>query len=466
VTQRTFPTVLEIVGDTPIIRLPQIQPAGGARLLAKLEYLNPGGSIKDRIGLPMIEAAERAGLLRPGGTIVEPTSGNTGVGLAMVAAARGYRCIFVMADKQSPEKIQLLRALGAEVVVCPTDVEPDDPRSYYSVSRRLAEETPNAYNPNQYANQANPATHYATTGPEIWRQMGDELDHLVVGVGTGGTVTGVGRYLKEQNPAIQIVGADPEGSIYTGDVHSYLIEGVGEDFWPETFDRSIVDRWIQISDRDAFLCARAVASAEGILIGGSGGMAMQAALTLAAELPPDQTVLVILPDGGRPYLSKVFDDDWMREHGLLDRPGLPPTVADLMHAKSHEAPGVPSIVTIAADAPGSEAIDLLQRYGISQLPVRGAGTPDGASSVDDLVGSIEERALLDRVFREGGEVLGRPVEQLMSPPLSIVDVLLPLDDIYGALQSQSALVISDEHRQAAGVLTRTDLLEFLAHHRS
>jgi cystathionine beta-synthase len=463
---REFPTLLELVGNTPIIRLPQIQPVGGARLLAKLEYLNPGGSIKDRIGLPMIEAAEREGLLRPGGTIVEPTSGNTGVGLAMVAAARGYRCIFVLADKQSPEKIQLLRALGAEVVVCPTDVEPSDPRSYYSVSRRLAEETPNAFNPNQYANAANPATHYATTGPEIWEQLGDELDCLVVGVGTGGTVTGVGRYLREQNPAIEIVGADPEGSIYTGDVHSYLIEGVGEDFWPETFDRSIVDRWVQVSDRDAFLCARRVAAVEGMLIGGSGGMAVQAALTVASELPPDKTVLVILPDGGRPYLSKVFDDDWMRSHGLLDRPGLPPTVADLMRAKSTDSPDVPSIVTIAADAPGSEAIDLLQRYGISQLPVRGAGVTEAEASVSGLVGSIEERTLLDRVFREGGEVLARPVQQLMSPPLEVVDVLVLLDDVYGALQSNPALVIADEHHQAVGVLTRTDLLEFLAHRRT
>jgi cystathionine beta-synthase len=466
VTQREFPSVLEIIGDTPIIRLPQLQPPGGALLLAKLEYLNPGGSIKDRIGLPMVEAAERDGLLRPGGTIVEPTSGNTGVGLAMVAAARGYRCIFVMADKQSPEKIQLLRALGAEVVVCPTDVEPADPRSYYSVSRRLAEETPNAFNPNQYANQANPATHYATTGPEIWRQMGDDLDHVVIGVGTGGTVTGVGRYLKEQKPGVTMVGADPEGSIYTGPVHSYLIEGVGEDFWPETFDPAIIDRWVQVSDRDAFLCAREVASREGILIGGSGGMAMQAALIVARELPPERTVLVVLPDGGRPYLSKVFDDDWMRSHGLLERPGLPPTVADLMRAKSSETPGVPSIVTIAADVPGSEAIDLLQRYGISQLPVRGAGVADGDAKVDALVGSIEERALLDRVFREGGDVLAQPVERLMGPPLTIVEATAPLDDVYGALQSQSALVIADEHRQAAGVLTRTDLLEYLAHHRA
>jgi cystathionine beta-synthase len=463
---RDFPTVLDIVGNTPIIRLPQIQPPGGGRVLAKLEYLNPGGSIKDRIGLPMIEAAEAAGLLRPGGTIVEPTSGNTGVGLAMVAAARGYRCIFVMADKQSPEKIQLLRALGAEVVVCPTDVEPEDPRSYYSVSRRLAEETPNAFNPNQYANQANPATHYATTGPEIWEQVGEDLDYLVVGVGTGGTVTGVGRYLKEQNPEIKIVGADPEGSIYTGEVHSYLIEGVGEDFWPTTFDRSLIDRWVQVSDRDAFLCARRVAAVEGILIGGSGGMAVQAALDVASELTPDKTVLVILPDGGRPYLSKVFDDDWMRSHGLLDRPGLPPTVADLIRAKSSENPDVPSIVTIGADAPGSEAIALLQRYGISQLPVRGAGVDEGESSVSGLIGSIEERTLLDRVFREGGEVLARPVEELMSPPLEVVDVLVLLDDVYGALQSNPALVIVDEHHQAVGVLTRTDLLEFLAHRRA
>jgi cystathionine beta-synthase len=463
---RDFPTLLELVGNTPIIRLPQIQPVGGARVLAKLEYLNPGGSIKDRIGLPMIEAAEREGLLRPGGTIVEPTSGNTGVGLAMVAAARGYRCIFVLADKQSPEKSQLLRALGAEVVVCPTDVEPADPRSYYSVSRRLAEETPNAFNPNQYANLANPATHYATTGPEIWEQLGNELDSLVVGVGTGGTVTGVGRYLKERKPSIEIVGADPEGSIYTGDVHSYLIEGVGEDFWPETFDRTIVDRWVQVSDRDAFLCARRVAAVEGMLIGGSGGMAVQAALTVASELTPDKTVLVILPDGGRPYLSKVFDDDWMRSHGLLDRPGLPPTVADLVRAKSTESPDVPSIVTIAADAPGSEAIDLLQRYGISQLPVRGAGVDEGEVSVSGLVGSVEERTLLDRVFREGGEVLARPVEELMSPPLEVVDVLVLLDDVYGALQSNPALVIADEHHRAVGVLTRTDLLEFLAHRRT
>jgi cystathionine beta-synthase len=463
---REFPTILGLVGNTPIIQLPQIQPAGGGRLLAKLEYLNPGGSIKDRIGLPMIEAAEAAGLLRPGGTIVEPTSGNTGVGLAMVAAARGYRCIFVMADKQSPEKIQLLRALGAEVVVCPTDVEPDDPRSYYSVSRRLAEETPNAFNPNQYANQANPETHYATTGPEIWEQVGSDLDHLVVGVGTGGTITGVGRYLKERKPEIQIVGADPEGSIYTGDVHSYLIEGVGEDFWPTTFDRTLVDRWIQVSDRDAFLCARRVAAVEGILIGGSGGMAVQAALDVANELTPDKTVLVILPDGGRPYLSKVFDDDWMRSHGLLDRPGLPPTVADLVRAKSSENPDVPSIVTIGADAPGSEAIALLQRYGISQLPVRGAGVAEGESSVSGLIGAVEERTLLDRVFREGGDVLARPVEQLMSPPLEVVDVLVLLDDVYGALQSNPALVIVDEHHQAVGVLTRTDLLEFLAHRRA
>ena len=276
---REFPTILDLVGGTPIVRLPRMQPRDGARLLAKLEYLNPGGSIKDRIGLPMIEAAEREGLLRPGGTIVEPTSGNTGVGLAQVAAQRGYRCIFVMPDKMSREKIALLRAFGAEIVVCPTEVEPEDPRSYYSVSRRIAAETPGAFNPNQYANPANPQAHYDTTGPEIWEQLGEELDVLVTGVGTGGTVSGTGHYLKERKPGLQIVGADPIGSIYSSEhVHSYLVEGVGEDFWPTTFDRNVVDRWLRVSDREAFAATRRVAREEGILIGASGGLALHAAL--------------------------------------------------------------------------------------------------------------------------------------------------------------------------------------------
>ncbi len=461
---REFPTVLDLVGNTPIVRLPALQPAGGARLLAKLEYLNPGGSIKDRIGLPMIEAAEKAGLLKPGGVIVEPTSGNTGVGLAMVAAQRGYRCIFVMPDKMSQEKISLLRAFGAEVVVCPTNVEPDDPSSYYSTSHRLATETPGAFNPNQYHNLVNPQTHYETTGPEIWQQMGDELDVLVLGVGTGGTVSGVGRYLKEQNPDLEIVGADPEGSIYTTDeIRPYLVEGVGEDFWPTTFNRDIVDRWIVVSDRDSFATTGLMARKEGILVGGSAGMALHAAIAVAAELPPEKTVMVILPDGGRPYLSKVFNNEWLREHGMLDRPAPTATVADILRAKSLEEPEIPSVVSVSKDQRIGEVIELFQKYGISQIPVMANGDcfPCG---LDQIQGSVLERQLLERVFREGKEALDLPVSEAMAEPLAVVRAEQPIDEIYGELQAQSAVVVA-EAGNAAGVLTRTDLLEFLAHRR-
>ena len=286
---REFPTVTDLIGKTPVVRFPHVQPAGGARLLGKLEYMNPGGSIKDRIAGPMVDAAERDGLLKPGGTIVEPTSGNTGVGLAMVAAQRGYRCVFVMPDKMSREKIALLRAFGAEVVVCPTNVEPEDPASYYSVSNRLSEEIPGAWKPDQYSNQTNPKAHYEQTGPEIYEQLGDDLHVLVVGVGTGGTVTGLTRYLRERLPSLEVVGADPEGSIYhSPDIRPYLIEGVGEDFWPTTFDPESVDRWITVSDRDAFLAARRLAREEGVLVGGSAGMALHAAIEVCRETPPGQ----------------------------------------------------------------------------------------------------------------------------------------------------------------------------------
>ena len=493
---REFPTVLDLVGGTPIVRLPALQPPGGARLLAKLEYMNPGGSIKDRIGLPMIEAAERDGLLKPGGVIVEPTSGNTGVGLAMVAAQRGYRCIFVMPDKMSQEKIALLRAFGAEVVVCPTNVEPEDPSSYYSQSTRLTEETPGGFNPNQYHNPANPEAHYATTGPEIWEQMGDELDVLVLGVGTGGTATGVGRYLKEQKPSLEIVGADPDGSIYsTDEIRPYLVEGVGEDFWPTTFDPSVVDRWITVSDRDSFHAARLMARKEGILVGGSSGMALHAALQVAAELPPEKTVLVILPDGGRPYLSKVFNDEWLREHGMLERPAPSATVAQLLRAKQLEEPEIPSVVSLSADQKVGEVQDgyrtlargkdiitylyivdatdrlvgvtdlkkLLQRYGISQIPVMANGDCFPCA-LDQIVGSVLERELLDRVLRDGRDALELPVRDAMAPPLRVIRAEQQIEEIYGDLQAQAAVVVADGGK-AAGVLTRTDLLEFLAHHR-
>jgi cystathionine beta-synthase len=461
---REFPTVLDLVGGTPIVRLPALQPAGGARLLAKLEFANPGGSIKDRIGLPMIEAAEREGLLRPGGTIVEPTSGNTGVGLAMVAARRGYRCIFVMPDKMSREKISLLRAYGAEVVICPTNVAPEDPSSYYSVSRRLTEETPGAFNPNQYANQANPEAHYRSTGPEIWEQLGEELDVLVLGVGTGGTVTGVGRFLRERKPSVQIVAADPEGSIYSGDeVRPYLIEGVGEDFWPTTFDPTLVDRWVPVSDRDAFCTARQLARAEGLLVGGSAGMALHAAIRVAGELDAGMTVLTILPDGGRSYLSKFFDDEWMLDHGLLARPPAPTTVAELLRAKHLEEPHIPPVIAVAADQRIGAAIDLLQRYGISQMPVVRQGNGEGYAP-EDIVGSIRERELLDRVFRDGADALGLSVGEIMAAPLPLIGVERRLEDIYGDLQGQPAVMVEDGGT-AVGVLTRADLLEFLAHRR-
>jgi cystathionine beta-synthase len=448
---REFPTILDLVGNTPIVRLSKLQPRGRARVLAKLEYVNPGGSIKDRIGLPMIEAAELAGHLRPGGTIVEPTSGNTGVGLALVAAQRGYRCIFVMPDKMSREKIALLRAFGAEVVVCPTEVEPEDPRSYYSVSRRLAEELPGAFNPNQYANPANPQAHYDTTGPEIWEQVGDELDVLVAGVGTGGTISGIGHYLKECNPAIEIVGADPIGSIYASEqVHSYLVEGVGEDFWPTTFDRNVVDRWVRVSDHDAFATTRRVAREEGILIGASGGLALHAALEVASELPPERTVLVILPDGGRPYLSKVFNDDWMLVHGMFDDATRPPTAGEVIAARDGD---VPALVSVSPEQPVADAIALLQRFAVSQLPVIADG---------EVVGSVHERTLLDRAMRDGRGALEAPTSELMGDPLPVVQATQRLDDVYHDLQSSPAVLVADGAKPI-GVLTRADVLEWLAH---
>ncbi len=457
---REFPTITDVIGGTPIVRFPHLQPAGGARLLAKLEYLNPGGSIKDRIAAPMVDAAERDGLLKPGGTIVEPTSGNTGVGLAMVAAQRGYRCVFVMPDKMSREKIALLRAFGAEVVVCPTNVEPEDPASYYSTSQRLAEEIPGAWKPDQYSNQRNPEAHYATTGPEIWEQMGPDLHVLVAGVGTGGTVTGLARYLRERNPALEIVGADPEGSIYNSpDIRPYLIEGVGEDFWPTTFDPTVVDRWITVSDRDAFLAARRLAREEGVLVGGSSGMALEAAIQVCRERPPDTNVLVILPDGGRPYLSKVFDDAWMIQHGFVERAGEGPSIAQLLRSKTSDTHEVPAFVAVESHQRVSEAIALLQQYGISQLPVV-RSTNGKPLDLGDVVGAIHERDLLDRVFKDH-DSLNAEVATVMSAPLAIVRCGEVVDAVYADLQERPAVLVADGV-VPVGVLTRSDLLDYLA----
>jgi cystathionine beta-synthase len=317
--RRILPDVTAAVGGTPLVALDRLAAGLAPRIVGKLEHMNPGGSVKDRIALPMIEAAERAGLLKPGGVIVEPTSGNTGVGLAMAAAIKGYRCIFVMADKQSEEKRALLRAYGAEVVICPTDVDPDDERSYYRVSDRIARETPGAWKPDQYANPANPESHYLTTGPEIWQASEGRVTHLVVALGTGGTVSGASRYLRERNPAVQVVGADPAGSVYSGaDPQPYLTEGIGEDFWPATYDTDACDLIVRVSDRDSMLTARQSTAAEGILMGESCGTALWAALQVARELDdPDALFVVILPDGGRNYVGKLFNDEWLRDNGLL-----------------------------------------------------------------------------------------------------------------------------------------------------
>jgi cystathionine beta-synthase len=319
--------VTAAIGGTPLVALDRLATGLVPRVVAKLEQMNPGGSVKDRIALPMIEAAERAGLLKPGGVIVEPTSGNTGVGLAMAAAVRGYRCIFVMADKQSPEKQALLRAYGAEVVLCPSDVPPDDERSYYRVSDRLARETPGAWKPDQYSNPANSDAHYAMTGPEIWEATDGRITHFVAGVGTGGTISGIGRYLHEQNAGVLVIGADPAGSVFSGgDGQPYLTEGVGEDFWPETYDTDVCDLIVRVSDRDAFLTARAATAAEGILTGESGGTALWAALQVARSVDdPASLFVVLLPDSGRNYLGKLYNDAWLRQVGVL---GADEQVAD------------------------------------------------------------------------------------------------------------------------------------------
>jgi cystathionine beta-synthase len=452
------PDILSVIGRTPLVHLSRLGRDVRPMLAAKLEMLNPGGSVKDRIGLLMIEDAERRGLLRPGGTIVEPTSGNTGVGLAMAAAIKGYRLVCTMADKQSQEKRDLLRAYGAEVVVCPTAVPPESPDSYYKVAERLASELPGGFQPNQYYNPQNPEAHYRTTGPEIWEQTDGKITHFVAGVGTGGTVTGAGRYLKERNPAVKIVGADPEGSIYTGAIHPYKTEGIGEDFYPGTFDKTLVDQWVRVSDRDSFLTARRLVREEAILAGGSAGTALYAALEVAKGLDDRALVVVLLPDSGRSYLSKVFNDEWMRQNGFLDRFPMLARVSDVM--KDRE-PGTPELIVVGMGESVRSAIDTMQRYGISQIPVVSNGA---AKTLADIVGSVQEKTMLDRVFREPALVDER-VERLMEPPFPVVQADDDIELLYSELSGGAAALVAARADRPVSVITKADLLEFVAHQR-
>ena len=462
-------SILDLVGQTPLVRLTRVTRDLGPierqpLVLAKLEMLNPGGSVKDRIGLPMIEAAERAGLLKPGGTIIEPTSGNTGHGLAIAAALKGYRCIFVMADKQSSEKQQLLRAYGAEVVLCPTNVAPESPESYYSVAARLARDIPGAFKPDQYWNEENPKAHERTTGPEIWEQTEGRITHFVASVGTGGTISGTAHHLKERRPDLVVVGADPEGSVLSGDTaRPYLTEGVGEDFFPGTFDPASVDRWVRVSDRDAFAAARRLTREEGILAGGSCGTALVAAIQVAGELTDSDggqnaVVVVLLPDGGRSYMSKLYNDEWMRVNGLLPTTGALTRIAELLSGR-HDDPDRPPVVLARTTERVGQAIATLQEYGISQMPVSEDAEGD---AVAGIVGSINEKGLLDRAFRDP-TVVDRTVGEVMDAPLPLMDASSTLDEAFALLSGGASALVAVRGERPAGVVTKLDLLEYLTH---
>jgi cystathionine beta-synthase len=445
--------LVALIGNTPMVRLDRTARDVDCHLVAKLELFNPGFSSKDRPALYMIESAEQDGRLRPGGTIVEPTSGNTGVGLAIVAARRGYKCVFVCPDKVAPDKIAQLRAYGAEVVVCPTSVDPEHPDSYYSVSDRLARELPGAWKPDQYHNPDNPRAQYETTGPEIWEQTRGRITHFVCGVGTGGTISGIGRYLKERDPGIRIVGADPEGSVYSGGTgRPYLVEGIGEDFWPSTYDPDVVDEIVAISDAESFATARRVTREEGLLIGGSGGTAVAAALRVAAGLPPEAVVVVHIPDSGRGYLSKLYDDGWMADHGFLRSAG--PSVGDLLRQRS---PDLPQLVHTHPDETVREAIEILREFGVSQMPVVKHEPP---VVLGEVVGAVDERELLRLAFADPA-AMDRPVGDVMGPKLPTVGIGEPLDVAVERLESAPAALVLDGGHPVA-VISRADVLGAVA----
>ncbi|MGA6168217.1 cystathionine beta-synthase [Amycolatopsis magusensis] len=448
--------IIDLVGNTPLVKLNALAEGLKPLVLAKVEYVNPGGSVKDRIALRMVEAAERSGELKPGGTIVEPTSGNTGVGLAMVAQRKGYQCVFVCPDKVSEDKRNVLKAYGAEVVVCPTAVAPEHPESYYNVSDRLVGEIEGAWKPNQYANPENPASHYHSTGPELWQQTDGRITHFVTGVGTGGTISGTGRYLKEVSDGkVKIVGADPEGSVYSGGSgRPYLVEGVGEDFWPETYDRSVADEIIPVSDADSFHITRRLAREEGLLVGGSCGMAVAAALELAERCTEDDVIVVLLPDSGRGYMAKVFNDSWMASHGFLPPDSTGATVGDVLRRKDG---ALPDLVHSHPNETVGEAVAILREFGVSQMPVVSAEPPVMAAEV---VGAVNERDLLEALFT-GKAALSDRLETHMSPPLPTMGAGEPVGSAMTALTAaDGALVLVDG--KPAGVVTRQDLLAFLA----
>ena len=448
-------TILDLIGDTPLVKLHKVTEGLTATVLVKLEYLNPGGSAKDRIAVRIIDAAERDGLLKPGGTIVEPTSGNTGVGLALVAQQRGYKCVFVLPDKVGEDKRNVLTAYGAEIVVTPTSVAPEDPESYYSVSDRLAREIDGAFKPNQYFNPNGPLSHYETTGPEIWRDTDGTVTHFVAGVGTGGTITGTGRYLREvSKDAVRIIGADPEGSVYSGGTgRPYLVEGVGEDFWPGAYDPTVVHEVIAVSDADSFAMTRRLALEEGILVGGSSGMAVVAALRAAETLGPDDTIVVLLPDGGRGYLGKIFNDGWMRSYGFSNAPAGH-TVANLLESKTGS---LPALVYVHPSDTVHAAIETMTSQGVSQLLVLSAKPP---VVMGEVLGAVDERALMGLVF-SGDTQLTDPVGSIVGEALPLIGVNEPVAAARAAFAEHDALLVTDGGKPL-GVITRHDLLSYLS----
>ncbi|HYL44400.1 MAG TPA: cystathionine beta-synthase [Ktedonobacteraceae bacterium] len=453
-----YTSILEAMGNTPLVRLNRVASDVPPLVLAKMEMFNPGGSVKDRIGPAMIDYCEKRGLLRPGGTIVEPTSGNTGHGLAIAAAIKGYHCIFVMTDKVSEEKRSLLRAYGAEVVICPSSVTHDSPEHYKNVAHRLADEIPGACCPDQYSNPANPATHYATTGPEIWRATAGRISAFVAGIGTGGTISGTARFLKEQNPQVKVIGADPPGSVYSGDIPKpYMVEGIGMELFPHNYDPAVVDEVIRVDDRTSFYWARRLAREEGILTGGSAGTALGAALVYARRLTANDVVVVLLPDTGRGYLSKLFNDTWMRENDMLvQAETAQPTLRDVLTYRRSHTRTMPLVVSVSPTDSIADAVELLRRYGISQTPVMDNGR---------MVGSLTENLLL-RHLASGEPLASTVVHDLQGPPFSQLQADALAQEAYTLFSSGQSAVAVMTGDNLEGIVTKSDLLEFWAHNRN